>query len=511
MTPKTWNANSLVLPNGHIQTDFRGKWVNFYEDNIWKPIDSSLKEEGNNWVFRNGPFTASLPKLSNGVAEFVSTNKWDIFSKTKITDADFSVRFTPIGVSIVDGIINPNKSTELVFVNAYPFGDLIYNIERSRAPRLQKLVRFNSEPAGNQNIEIQFNITHDKDDIYTHDIVLSKKDQDISDGLQQEISAELKKKDNNLIEIMRKLFEIKGKTKKKWDGKNKTITTPICFHPENLSNNRGVGFKQFKVWDSSGKSEQINVRFERQLNGSIILTKIVPRKFLQEATYPVYTDTTSTFYPDPDVEVTSVDGNVTRDASGSSWSSLRDGVGTTADDVENSTIVVRAVVNADPTLFNLLARGVFLFDTSTISDNDTITEATLSIYGSNKTNTSSIDMDINIYSSSPASNTALVAADYNIANFGSTAFSSTISYTNWALSAYNAFVLNGNGLSNISKTGVSKFGARNVNYDVSNSAPSTVVAGQNNLACQMSEHVNDPKLVVTSSPPTKPASFLMIG
>lgn len=514
MTPKTWNANSLILPNGRTQTDFRGKWINFYEDDIWKPIDSSLKDEGNSWVCRSGPFTVSLPKLSNGVAEFVSTNKWDIFAKTKITDADFSVRFTPIGVSIVNGIINPDKPTELVFANAYPFGDLVYNIERSRAPRLQKLVRFNSEPVGNQNIEIQFNITHDKDDIYTHDVALSKKDQDISDGLQQEISAELKKKDNNLVEIMRKLFELWSKKKQKWDGQNKLITTPVCFHPANVSNNRGVGFKQFKVWDSSGKSEPINVRFERQLDGSIVLTKIIPRKFLQEAIYPVYTDTTSTFYPDPDVEVTSVDGVTWRSNAGSTWANIRNEAGTNVNDSNTATALQQINVNTVPTLFDVMYRFICLFDTSSISDASTIDSASISLYGTNKVDSPGIAPDINIYATTPASNTSLVASDFNIANHGSVAFSTTISYESWNTAGFNEFILNSNGIAAITKIGVSKFGTRSANYDVADISPNTVVSGGANVQARHADFADitsDPKLIVISTSPAKPESFLMIG
>jgi hypothetical protein len=72
--------------------------------------------------------------------------------------------------------------------------------------------------------------------------------------------------------------------------------------------------------------------------------------------------------------------------------------------------------------------------------------------------------DLNIYSSNPASNTALVAGDFD--SLGTTAFCDTpILFTNWG-TGYNDFALNASGLAAISKTGVSKFGLRNANYDV---------------------------------------------
>jgi len=100
-----------------------------------------------------------------------------------------------------------------------------------------------------------------------------------------------------------------------------------------------------------------------------------------------------------------------------------------------------------------------------------ISAAVLSLYGRNKTDDLSITPNVDIYTSAPASNTALANGDFD--SLGSTSQTgSPITYADFSISGYNAFTFNSTGRGNISKTGISKFGSRNANYDVANSAPS---------------------------------------
>jgi len=182
---------------------------------------------------------------------------------------------------------------------------------------------------------------------------------------------------------------------------------------------------------------------------------------------------TLTVYPDAHPETTSVDGRVSHDYGAGNpqeWSVLIVATGTsfTDDGGENGGGMVAWKTGSVIDRWQFLFRSIFLFDTSSIPDNDTISSATLSIYGNGKVDAQSNAPDINIYSSAPASNTALAGGDYD--SFGSTAFSTAITYANWS-SSYNVFSFNANGIANISKTGVSKFGARNANYDVSGTKP----------------------------------------
>ena len=180
---------------------------------------------------------------------------------------------------------------------------------------------------------------------------------------------------------------------------------------------------------------------------------------------------TATFYPDADAESTSVDGQCSHrggEINGLAWADIRGGAGTNAtDDGSAAGIYLR---QGSASGWWILARAMTLFHTSALPDNCTITSSTLSVYGSAKGNSAAYDPDINVYSVAPASDTAIAAGDYN--SFGTTAYSTTISYASYSTTGYNDFVLNSTGLAAISKTGVSKFGFRDVSADVANVEPS---------------------------------------
>jgi len=172
----------------------------------------------------------------------------------------------------------------------------------------------------------------------------------------------------------------------------------------------------------------------------------------------------------------SLDGYVGRETAdldaGQTWANLKAGAGTVFNYTDNGSIVFYSetahVTNPN---WAKLFRSIFLFDTSSIPDGATITAATLSIYGkASKARNQTNEPSLNIYASTPASTSALEAADFT--QIGSTPFCDTpISYTNWNDAGYNDWVLNATGLAAISKTGVSKFGVRDSVYDVGSTSP----------------------------------------
>jgi hypothetical protein len=90
---------------------------------------------------------------------------------------------------------------------------------------------------------------------------------------------------------------------------------------------------------------------------------------------------------------------------------------------------------------------------------------------------------------------SLSTADFD--TLGTTAFCDTaITYSSWSTVAYNDFSLNSSGLSNISKTGISKFGGRFV-ADASGEAPTWSTEGTTSILAYMADYgSNKPKLVV---------------
>ena len=210
-------------------------------------------------------------------------------------------------------------------------------------------------------------------------------------------------------------------------------------------------------------------------------------------------NTTSTFYPDYDTETTSFDGNVNQAygaGAGQTWATIHDlTVGSISGDT-GTTIDVRITADTGSGNWKSLQRGIVLFDTSTLPDTDTINSATMSVYGQNIINTLS-GTGLNIYSSTPASNTAIANEDYD--QLGTTAFSSAISTGAISTTAYNDFVLNASGLAGISKTSVSKFGARESSFDAPNSSPtwgSELDFLVQFYSADQAGTTNDPKLVV---------------
>ena len=205
-----------------------------------------------------------------------------------------------------------------------------------------------------------------------------------------------------------------------------------------------------------------------------------------------------TVYPDPNPETATVDGDVRRESVDQTYTAIRDGVGTLSVDTDTGEVQVGVLSSATTDQFKDFRRSIYLFDTSSIPDANNIDSAILSIFGTGK-NSGLGQTPFHIVSSTPASNTALVAGDYT--QTGTTTFGN-ITHANFSTTAYNDITLNADGLSNISKTGVSKFGARH-GWDIDNSfggtwASNTWMNMQANYA-DSAGTTNDPKLAVTHS------------
>jgi hypothetical protein len=208
---------------------------------------------------------------------------------------------------------------------------------------------------------------------------------------------------------------------------------------------------------------------------------------------------TLTFNPDAHTEVTSVDGSVQRDAGGAGevWATIRSGAGTAAND--NATTMNCAVALASGTTNQWagIGRSIYLFPTSSLPDAAVTSAAVLSVYVQSKYDGLGATLATNVYATTPASNTALVNADYG--QFGTTALATAISWASLPSSGYADFNLNASGIAAISTTGVSKYGIR-FEKDASNTAPTWVAGEENSFIVYTADDTNggrDPKLVVT--------------
>lgn len=269
---------------------------------------------------------------------------------------------------------------------------------------------------------------------------------------------------------------------------------PNCFTWFDKVENKNIYYKtDFRT--HSKFSKRLNCLFSWLPFNAVKKIELAGQWYLQ----PKFGLTISTFYPDADAETNSVDGMVSHlNASGDIWSNIRDGTGTSADDTTASNRFIYIYAYTVENQWQQIDRSIFLFNTASINT-DTISGAVLSLYGNGKDNDSAINIDINIYSSNPNTNTTLVAGDYD--SLGTTAFCDTsITYASWNIAGYNDFTLNASGITAINKTGITKFGARNAALDVANTPPSWVsglVARLNGYFADQTGTTNDPKLVVT--------------
>lgn len=178
--------------------------------------------------------------------------------------------------------------------------------------------------------------------------------------------------------------------------------------------------------------------------------------------------TVTAFSPDAHTETTSVDGTVFRDPADESFASLMTGNGTGAGDDAGvgDNCPFFGVGGSNPNYsFNYVA--ILLFDTSAIPDADSITSATEKHHFRGDHNDSwGGAIDLSLGSSLPASNTALVAADYQTR--GTTRYATDIEIP--AANSDGTWTLNAAGIAAIAKTGITKH-CMMLSCDIDRSAP----------------------------------------
>lgn len=172
------------------------------------------------------------------------------------------------------------------------------------------------------------------------------------------------------------------------------------------------------------------------------------------------------FYSDPHPEVSSVDGLVGRIytyPNYETWSEIRDGEGTEAAD-DLTLHEIRLNCGSASGKYTWLRRTIHLFDTSVIPVTATILEASLSIIRNTASNSFTSKPALGVYDGNPASDIALVMADYN--TLGSTLLSSVITYDTFAGSTGpHTMVFTQAGLDAINKGGITKLAIRDATRD----------------------------------------------
>lgn len=237
---------------------------------------------------------------------------------------------------------------------------------------------------------------------------------------------------------------------------------------------------------------------------------------IQLATQYSFGFSSLTAYPGSIGTDNGVDGYVARSTFGTggpideTWATIIAGAGNDNNKTATSEVMIGYSTNATSNHYDILFRSIYCLDTSALTSGATISDAVFSLKGTAKQDEAGSTPDINIYTSTPASTTTLANADFS--QCGSVAQCDTaITYSGWSTSAYNDFTFNSTGRGNISKTGMSKFSARNANHDVAASQP-TWGSGKNDQMegsySNTTGTTSDPKLVITY---TSVAAYTMVA
>lgn len=208
-------------------------------------------------------------------------------------------------------------------------------------------------------------------------------------------------------------------------------------------------------------------------------------------------NTTSTFYTNGG------DGAVGR-VNQASWIDARDTAdGTTAQTIES--ILIRSEDESASANDFACDRGFFPFDTSAISDTDTVDSATFSFYSPTA---GTGNRSVGVVESTHKSASTLVVGDFDALTVNSATEGAT-RQTVGATSIYYDFALNATGVGWISKTGFTGLAVR-LAFDLDNTTPAFGTDGRNYFYLNSSAFAGttqDPKLVVVHSGATNSGFF----
>ena len=214
---------------------------------------------------------------------------------------------------------------------------------------------------------------------------------------------------------------------------------------------------------------------------------------------------TLTKFPDPNPETNTVDGYayVTGNAS---WATQIAAAGEAANDVAASDTPNFFSATTTSNQWNTIVRGIYLFDTAAIPDTDTIDATTFSLWIT-AISFDSFAPSTGIVGSTPASNTGLVAGDYN--QVASTRYATDVAWSGITINQYTVWTFNATGLANVSKTGITKLGTK-VSADIDASSYTWASNANDTYTSYFADQTgtdNDPKLVVTHSVAAGGAAF----
>lgn len=243
--PLTWNVD--LKQDGETYTQrMVGSWDNYHTSSGWKKIDKTVIKDVSGFHMTSAPFAFHAPLFASGNFRYIANSDFDEQTNSFFDEAPMEKRKSFPTADPVPGVVSSDCS--ILYANAFPNlnGDLCIKITDQS---VLYLVRFNAEPSGAGNVEIPF-----RQSIPGENISLRNRKGEVISGTGADLA---------------KGIELKR-------GKRRILT------------------QEAHVWDSSSPSKSVPIKIIGFFNAK----KIIPRSFLRNATYPVFTDATDTFTSD---------------------------------------------------------------------------------------------------------------------------------------------------------------------------------------------------------------------
>lgn len=370
------------------------------------------------------------------------------------------------------GIIHPDKPWQVIYYNAFGQGvNLIYGIWKGKTSRLEHVIEITEMPPGTEE-DIPYSFYIQSNDATT--FVGPNLDQRPWKGVSGETAT---------VEGF-DVFLAKGDDPSTVRGS--VLRTPVCW---------------WKNLDGSLTKKAVRVVFEIQPDGiTVKATKYVNRSDIKEALsqgVPYRADVT--FNPDASPETTSVDGQ-TLVTGRDPWADFITKSTSLFSNDSDTTDELRIWCDNSTDDWDQLSRLHFLFDTSSIGAGQQVDSASLDL-NLQRVQSDDLGLNWNVYSSSPASNTAIATGDHS--GLGTTPFSTARTIVGESISWTDvSMTFNSDGRNHIEMESITKLGvaAQEDREYATYGAPTWVTSDRSQFDVKMAENgTNIPTLTVTHS------------
>jgi len=436
-----WNIDSVRKDSKTIISKISIGWRNFRKQGVWTSIDERILPD---FTVSSFPASADFAKSSQEWSDFVFDSSYSI--KRAIEDPvslgfnaepNFSLSLCVETERNIEGFIDENHPSSIIYKNAWNGADLVLGIWRGLSTRIEKVVHIREVPSGDEEyVKYSFLLRSSNAKAWVGG----------SEGIRP------------------------------WDGKTTAsvdLYNTQAFVSLGDSKIRGVLIKNPVCWwyDEQGEiiRHNIKVNFELLSDGETVrCTKFIPRQLILNAfSDGSYLRTDITFVPDADPETKSMDFWTQRSVAGQTWTQLSTGNGNGAS-ASNTSGYIRMRSDTTTNRFNLLNRANFFFDTSSLSG--LVTSCLLKYYIFSSSNPSPFwSSSLNIYGSSSTNTTVPTTSDFQAVQ--STPLATEITSGSVNSAGYNTFTMNAAGRAAVNTSGLSRFVSILSTYDLDVATP----------------------------------------